>query len=241
MNDLTVPSHSASRTMTLTGHLTELRRRLIWSIVITAAGMIVSQYFIDEIMYFLTSPAGKLYFIKPAEAFFIYFKVVLTSGAIVASPFLFYEFWAFLIPAFSQKEKTVLSLLVPSSLILFISGIAFAFFIVLPKGLDFFMAFTSSTVQPMISMESYLDFVLMLVLPFGFIFNLPLILLVFAQMGLISSAGLKKKRRYVIFAAFILAAVITPTTDMVSQCFLAAPIIVLYEISRIIIQYIMQK
>lgn len=81
----------------------------------------------------------------------------------------------------------------------------------------------------------------MLVLPFGFIFNLPLILLVFAQMGLISSAGLKKKRRYVIFAAFILAAVITPTTDMVSQCFLAAPIIVLYEISRIIIQYIMQK
>lgn len=241
MNPLSIPSHDAAATMTLTGHLTELRKRLIWAIIATAAGMAVSNYFLDEIMYFLTAPAGKLYFIKPAEAFFIYFKVCLTAGAIIASPVLFYEFWAFLVPAFTRHEKKVLSLLVPTSLLLFLCGIAFAFGIVLPQGLHFFMSFTSATVQPMITMESYLDFVLMLVLPFGVIFNLPLLLIVLAKAGLITSAILRKKRRYVIFFAFVAAAIITPTTDMVTQVLLAAPMIVLYEVSRIIIQYGLRK
>lgn len=228
-------------TMTLTGHLTELRRRLIIIIAATAIGMAVSNYFLDEIMYFLTFPAGKLYFIKPAEAFFIYFKVCLTAGAILASPILFYEFWAFLVPAFTNHEKRILAALVPSSLLLFLGGIAFAFGIVLPQGLHFFMSFSSDAIQPMITMESYLDFVLMLVLPFGIIFNLPLLLLVLAKADLITSAALRQKRRYVIFFAFVAAAVITPTTDMVTQVMLAAPIIVLYEISRLIIQYVLRK
>ena len=103
------------------------------------------------------------------------------------------------------------------------------------------MSFTSENVQPMITMESYLDFVLMLVLPFGFIFNLPLLLLVLAKADLITSAMLRKKRKFVIFFSFIAAAVITPTTDMVTQCLLAVPMIGLYEISRIIIQYVLKK
>lgn len=240
MNTLSV-HHDDAATMTVTGHLTELRKRLIIAIIATAIGMAVSDYFLDEIMDFLTAPAGKLYFIKPAEAFFIYFKVCLTAGAIIASPVLFYEFWAFLVPAFTSHEKKVLAALVPSSLILFLIGIAFAFGLVLPKGLGFFMSFTSETVQPMITMESYLDFVLMLVLPFGFIFNLPLLLLVLAKADLITSAMLRKKRKFVIFFSFIAAAVITPTTDMVTQCLLAVPMIGLYEISRIIIQYVLKK
>ena len=240
MNSLTLHNHDDA-TMTLTGHLTELRKRLIIAIIAVAIGTAVSNYFLAEIMYFLTAPAGKLYFIKPAEAFFIYFKVCLTAGAIIASPILFYEFWAFLVPAFTNHEKKTLLALVPSSLVLFLVGIAFAFGVVLPKGLGFFMSFSSATVQPMITMESYLDFVLMLVLPFGFIFNLPLLLLVLAKADLISSAMLRHKRKYVIFFAFIAAAIITPTTDMVTQVLLAAPMIVLYEGSRLIIQYIMRK
>ena len=119
MNTLSV-HHDDAATMTVTGHLTELRKRLIIAIIATAIGMAVSDYFLDEIMDFLTAPAGKLYFIKPAEAFFIYFKVCLTAGAIIASPVLFYEFWAFLVPAFTSHEKKVLAALVPSSLILFL-------------------------------------------------------------------------------------------------------------------------
>lgn len=159
--------------MPLTGHLSELRRRLIISIAMLAVGMILSNFWLDEIMAFLSAPAGKLYFMKPAEAFFIYFKVMLTAGAIITAPVLFYEFWAFLVPAFTTHEKRLLFFLVPTSLTLFLSGIAFSWFIVLPRGLQFFLNFSSDSVQPLLSMESYLNFVFMLVLPFGLIFNLP--------------------------------------------------------------------
>ena len=222
--------------MPLTGHLSELRRRLIISIVMLAVGMILSNFWLDEIMAFLSAPAGKLYFMKPAEAFFIYFKVMLTAGAIITAPVLFYEFWAFLVPAFTTHEKRLLFFLVPTSLMLFLSGIAFSWFIVLPRGLQFFLNFSSDAVQPLLSMESYLNFVFMLVLPFGLIFNL----LGAHRLGetrLISSDMLAKKRKYIILLSFVAAAVITPTTDILSQCLLAMPMIVLLEISRLIIKY----
>ncbi|MCH3949845.1 MAG: twin-arginine translocase subunit TatC [Acidaminococcus sp.] len=232
---------SSGTVMSLTGHLTELRSRLIKAIIALVLCTIISELRIDDIMHFLTAPAGTLYFIKPAEAFLIYFKTGLTAGAILSSPVLFYQFWAFVVPAFTTEEKRTLMAVVPLSLLLFLSGIAFAFFLVLPQGLRFFLAFTSETVQPMISMESYLDFVLMLVLPFGVIFNIPMVLCVFAKMGLISSQMLRKKRKFVIMASFILAAVITPTTDMVSQCLLAVPMIALYEGSNLFIRFVLRK
>ena len=228
---------SKEAVMPLTGHLSELRRRLIISIAMLAVGMILSNFWLDEIMAFLSAPAGKLYFMKPAEAFFIYFKVMLTAGAIITAPVLFYEFWAFLVPAFTTHEKRLLFFLVPTSLTLFLSGIAFSWFIVLPRGLQFFLNFSSDAVQPLLSMESYLNFVFMLVLPFGLIFNLPLVLIVLAKLGLISSDMLAKKRKYIILLSFVAAAVITPTTDILSQCLLAMPMIVLLEISRLIIKY----
>lgn len=228
---------SKEAVMPLSGHLSELRRRLLISLAMLAVGMIISNVWLDEIMAFLTAPAGKLYFMKPAEAFFIYFKVMLTAGAILTAPVLFYEFWAFLVPAFTAREKTTLMVLVPSSLVLFLTGIAFSWFIVLPQGLRFFLTFSSDFVQPMLSMESYLNFVFMLVLPFGVLFNLPLVLIVLAKLDFITSAMLVKKRKYIILLAFIAAAVITPTTDILSQCLLALPMIALLEISRLIIRY----
>lgn len=228
---------SKEAVMPLSGHLSELRRRLLISLAMLAVGMIISNVWLDEIMAFLTAPAGKLYFMKPAEAFFIYFKVMLTAGAILTAPVLFYEFWAFLVPAFTAREKTTLMVLVPSSLILFLTGIAFSWFIVLPQGLHFFLTFSSDFVQPMLSMESYLNFVFMLVLPFGVLFNLPLVLIVLAKLDFITSAMLAKKRKYIILLAFIAAAIITPTTDILSQCLLALPMIALLEISRLIIHY----
>lgn len=228
---------SKEAVMPLSGHLSELRRRLLISLAMLAVGMIISNVWLDEIMAFLTAPAGKLYFMKPAEAFFIYFKVMLTAGAILTAPVLFYEFWAFLVPAFTAREKTTLMVLVPPSLILFLTGIAFSWFIVLPQGLHFFLTFSSDFVQPMLSMESYLNFVFMLVLPFGVLFNLPLVLIVLAKLDFITSAMLAKKRKYIILLAFIAAAIITPTTDILSQCLLALPMIALLEISRLIIHY----
>lgn len=227
--------------MTWTQHLNELRWRLIKCLLAVVIGTIVCAWFIEPIIQFLTAPVGKLYFMKPAEAFFIYFKVAICGGAILASPILFYQFWAFLVPAFTTKEKKVLSLYVPISLFFFFLGIAFSFYIVLPRGLQFFMTFGSDSVQPLLSLESYLDFVLFLVLPFGFVFNLPLALILLAQAGLVTSKALKKIRKYVIFLTFVAAAIITPTTDVISQSLLAVPMILLYEGSIFFIKVFMRK
>ena len=112
---------------------------------------------------------------------------------LLAAPVLFYELWAFLVPALTGRERSALMLFVPSSVLLFWAGIAFAYFFVFPQGLHFFTTFAGGNIAPMLSIESYLDFFLMLVVPFGFIFNLPMVLIVLAQMGVVTSALLKRQ------------------------------------------------
>lgn len=227
--------------MTFVDHLSELRRRLIKSAIAVVIGMAVSAWYIDDIVAFVTSPAGTLYVMRPAEAFLIYMKLALWSGAVLASPILFYQFWAFLLPVFTTHEKKILALFVPASVLLFLGGLAFSFAVVLPQSLHFLMTFTTAEVQPLWSLEGYLDFAILMVLPFGVIFNMPLLLVALAKMGLVSSEQLKQVRKYVIVLSFIVAAIITPTTDMVSQSLLAVPIIVLYEFSLAFIRYILRK
>lgn len=227
--------------MTFVDHLSELRSRLIKSAIAVVIGMAVSVWRIDDIVAFVTSPASTLYVMRPAEAFLIYMKIALWSGAVLASPILFYQFWAFLLPAFTTHEKKILVLFVPASVLLFLGGLAFSFAVVLPQSLYFLMTFTTSDVQPLWSLEGYLDFALLMVLPFGVIFNMPLLLIALAKMGLVSSEQLKLVRKYVIVLSFIVAAIITPTTDMVTQSLLAVPIIVLYEFSLAFIRYILRK
>ena len=229
------------KTMTLTEHLGELRTRILHSLAALGVGTAISSVFIDEIIAVLTAPATNLYYMRPAEAFFIYIKVALACGVLLASPILFYELWAFLVPALTGRERSALLLFVPSSVLLFWAGIAFAYFFVFPQGLNFFTNFAGGNIAPMLSIESYLDFFLMLVVPFGFIFNLPMVLIVLAQMGIVSSALLLRGRKYMVVASFILAAIITPTPDVITQTLLAVPMILLYEGSRMFIHYILRK
>lgn len=235
------PLDNNDEAMTLTEHLGELRRRILHSLAALAAGTLVSSFYIDEIVAVLTAPATNLYYMRPAEAFFIYIKIALACGVLLAAPVLFYELWAFLVPALTGRERSALMLFVPSSVLLFWAGIAFAYFFVFPQGLHFFTTFTGGNIAPMLSIESYLDFFLMLVVPFGFIFNLPMVLIVLAQMGVVTSALLKRGRRYMVVASFILAAIITPTPDVVTQTLLAVPMILLYEGSRVFIKLVLRK
>ena len=235
------PLDNNDEAMTLTEHLGELRRRILHSLAALAAGTLVSSFYIDEIVAVLTAPATNLYYMRPAEAFFIYIKIALACGVLLAAPVLFYELWAFLVPALTGRERSALMLFVPSSVLLFWAGIAFAYFFVFPQGLLFFTTFAGGNIAPMLSIESYLDFFLMLVVPFGFIFNLPMVLIVLAQMGVVTSALLKRGRRYMVVASFILAAIITPTPDVVTQTLLAVPMILLYEGSRVFIKLVLRK
>ena len=162
----------AEGNMSLIAHLEELRRRLIRSLIAIAIGSCIAYFFIDDIMHYLTVPAGKLYYMQPSEAFFTYLKVGIFTGFLIALPVVFYHVWRFFLPALTLSERKVVGVVVPASVLLFFSGLAFSFFFVLPAGVKFFLGFGNMELQPLLSVDKYLDFVIAFVLPFGIIFEL---------------------------------------------------------------------
>lgn len=227
--------------MTLTGHLTELRSRIIRAAAALALGTLACSFFSEPIFRFVTASVGELYFSRPMDAFFVYLKMLLCAGALISSPCLFYQLWAFLIPAFLQKDRRRLTFFAMLSVALFLGGCGLAFFFVLPKGLQFFLSFGGPSFKPLLTMEGYLDFAAALILPFGAVLNLPLVLILLARMNLVTSSFLRKKRKIVIFMAFVAAAVFTATTDIFTQCLLALPAIALYELSIVVISCVLKR
>ena len=227
--------------MSLIAHLTELRSRIIKCLVATGLGSVVGYYYIQEIMHYITLPAGKLYYMQPAEAFFTYLKVACVAGFLLALPIIFWQVWRFFLPALTTKERMVLGIVVPTSVVLFFCGLAFSFFLVLPAGIKFFLGFGNTELEALLSVDKYFDFVIMFVLPFGFIFELPLVITILGKMGLITSAFLKKYQRIIIFLSFVVGALISPTPDVFTQSMIALPIIVLYEVGYFIVRYILRR
>lgn len=227
--------------MSLIAHLTELRARLIKSLLAVAVGSGVGYYFIDDIMHYLTLPAGKLYYMQPSEAFFTYIKVAVVAGFLLALPVVFYQVWRFFLPALTRRERMTLGIVVPVSVLLFFAGIAFAFFLVLPAGIRFFMGFGNAELEALFSVDRYFDFTLSFVLPFGFVFELPLIITILGKLGILTSKFLGRYQRIVIFLSFVLGAIITPTPDIFTQSMIALPMIVLYEVGYGIVRFILRK
>ena len=187
------------------------------------------------------APKEKLYYMQPAEAFFTYLKVACVAGFLLALPIIFWQVWRFFLPALTTRERMVLGIVVPTSVVLFFCGLAFSFFLVLPAGIKFFLGFGNTELEALLSVDKYFDFVIMFVLPFGFIFELPLVITILGKMGLITSAFLKKYQRIIIFLSFVVGALITPTPDVFTQSMIALPIIVLYEVGYFIVRYILRR
>jgi sec-independent protein translocase protein TatC len=202
---------------------------------------VIGYFYIQEIMHYITLPAGKLYYMQPAEAFFTYLKVACVAGFLLALPIIFWQVWRFFLPALTTRERMVLGIVVPTSVVLFFCGLAFSFFLVLPAGIKFFLGFGNTELEALLSVDKYFDFVIMFVLPFGFIFELPLVITILGKMGLITSAFLKKYQRIIIFLSFVVGALITPTPDVFTQSMIALPIIVLYEVGYFIVRYILRR
>lgn len=227
--------------MSLVEHLTELRSRLLKSIIAVVIGSTAAYCYVGEIVNFIAAPAGKLYYMNPAEAFFAYMKVALFVGFLLALPVVLYQAWQFIMPALEAKERLIAFLLLPASLVLFFGGVLFAYFMVLPAAITFFIGFSTDNLQPMFSLGQYLSFVLSFILPFGFVFELPLFILVLAKVGLIGSEFLTKRRKHVIVLSFVVGAVVSPTPDIFSQTMMAVPMILLYEVSILIVKYLLKK
>ena len=225
----------------LRDHLQEFRKRLIICLVVVAIAALACYNYVDDIIALLSGPAGKLYFMNPSEGFFTYMEIALYAGILFTLPVLLYEVWAFVAPALWPEERRAVLVILPTAVVLFYVGLAFAYYLVIPAAVTFFMGFATQTLQPMFSLESYLSFILALTLPFGFIFELPLIVVFLAKIGLVTGDFLKGKRKILIVIAFIFAAVVSPTTDIFTQTMIAVPLIVLYEISLFIVCKVMHK
>ena len=229
-------------TMSLTDHLAELRSRLIKALLAIAVGGCVAWFFLDEITNWMVQPVGKLYYMKPGEAFFTYLKIDIAAGFLIALPVIFYHAWQFFLPAMTRGERAVLGILVPASVLLFFTGLAFSFFLIMPTALKFFMGFgmESENLQTWFSFGSYFDFVIMFVLPFGFVFELPLVIIVAAKLGILTSEWLGKYRRYVFFFSFVIGALVT-SPDVITQIAVAIPVILLYEVGYLVVKYILRR
>ena len=217
--------------MTYVEHLSELRQRLLCSILALLVGMGIAFWQMDRLLLFFTAPVGQLYVIRPAGFLLVYCKLALWVGMLLSSPVLLYELWSFLLPAFTEQSRRWMWICLPLSFLLFIGGMGFSYFLVLPKSLSFLLSMGNAYMQPMISVENYLDFLLMMVIPFGFIFNVPLISVLLLKSRVVQWQQMKRARRYVIFASFLLAAIITPTPDVMNQCLVACPLVIAYEMS----------
>lgn len=214
-------------------HLGELRRRLIRCLIAVLITSMLSFIFAKQIFNILILPAGDidLIFIEMTEMIGTYMKVSVASGIILAMPYLVYQVLMFIFPALTAKEKRYVLLIIPWVALMFIGGILFGYFILVPPATKFLITFGSDIASPQIKIGNYISIVIRLLLAIGLVFELPIITTFLARIGVVSPKWLAAKRKLALVFAFILAAIITPTFDPINQSLVAAPLIILYEMS----------
>lgn len=224
------------------GHIAELRARILWIVGIFLAAAIVAFFFSAPVVAYLIAPAKvSLVFVRPGEAFWVYFQVSVAMAFVVSVPVLIYQLLAFIFPGLTPSErKWVWWSLVPV-IGLFVGGVLFAYFVLVPMIYSFFMGFGSDLLKPMISVAAYISFVTGLVIPFGVVFELPVLIALLSGLGLVTPMFLAKFRKYAILIIFIVAAFLTPGTDPISQTVMALPLIGLYEVSVGVAKIIYRK
>ncbi len=234
--------------LSLTEHLAELRTRLIRSIAAVAVGFCVAYAFIEPIFAVLSKPLEEvvppgtsLIFTSYPEAFFTYLKLALTCGIFMASPVILHEIWAFVAPGLYPHEKKWALPFVVFSTIFFVGGALFGYIVVFPAAFNFLASYAGQDLKLLPSVSEYFSLTIKLLLGFGVAFELPIFMVFMALIGILDARMLRKNRKYALLIIFILAAIITPTPDVVNQCLLAAPLLVLYEISIFLVSIICKR
>ena len=226
--------------MSFLDHLEELRRRLIYSVIATAVGFLVCWGYAENIFALMQKPImealhrngmpEKLVYLNPTEPFNLYLKIGFMAGIFVASPFILYQLWMFVSPGLYRNEKRYVLPFMVSTIALFLSGGFFGYRMVYPAALDFLIGY-GRQFQPMITVGEYTDLFLTIILGLGVVFELPILVFFLALMGVVTAGWMWRNVRYAILAIFVIAAILTPTTDILNMCLFAAPMVVLYLLS----------
>ncbi len=234
---------SGDKKLSLFGHLGELRQRLIRCLIALLITTAVSFFFAKQIFNILILPTGgiNLIYIEMTEMIGTYMKVSLVSGIILAMPYLIYQLIMFVSPALTRKEKKYVYLILPWIALMFLGGVIFAYFILLPPATKFLITFGSDIATPQIKIGNYISIVSRLLLAIGLVFEMPVVTTFLSRLGVITPKWLSGKRKLAIIFAFILAAIITPTFDPVNQSLVAVPLIILYEMSIWLAKLVQRK
>ena len=251
MNDQSTPEIDESKAP-LIEHLIELRQRLLWAVAALVVAFGFSLFFADDIFAILVKPLtaafpageGTLIYTKLYEAFFVEIKVAMFAAFFLAFPIISNQLWAFVAPGLYAQEKRAFLPFLIATPVLFMAGAALAYFIVMPTAFRFFIGFEGEVAglaqEALPAMGDYLSLVMQFILAFGVCFQLPVLLLLLNRAGLVTREQLKGLRRYMVVAAFALAAILTPP-DVISQLMLGIPLILLYEVSLAIMWFTDRK
>ncbi len=237
-------SNPAEEKMPLTGHLLELRTRLVRILIVVGIGFAGCYFFRDFFFRIITKPLADampkhshMIFTGLPEAFFIYMKIAFFASLFLTSPYTLYQVWKFISPGLYRQEKKYVVPFVISSSLLFIGGVLFGYYIALPPAFSFFLEFSTDFLKPMISFREYLDLSLKFLLAFGLSFEMPVFIFFMTKVGIVNSRMLSRQRRYAILVIFIAAAVLTPSPDALSQILMAIPLLFLYEVSIFVARF----
>jgi sec-independent protein translocase protein TatC len=224
---------SAEEKQSILYHLRELRLRLIRSLIAIAVASVIAFIFYEWIFYIMKLPAQgiNLVFIEMTEMIGTVMRVCLIAGIMLAMPYLVYEGIMFVSPALTPREKKYVYLILPWIALMFVGGVVFGYFILIPPATRFLISFGSNIASPEIRVGNYISVMARLLLAVGLVFEMPVITTFLARLGVVKPAWLARRRKAAIIVAFILAALITPTFDPINQSLVAVPLVVLYEMS----------
>jgi sec-independent protein translocase protein TatC len=224
-------------------HLKELRNRILYSAIAVLAGLGLGMIFGNWFIYLLKLPGGRMHLVtlNLVEPVGVYFKVSLTAGVIIAMPFLVYQFFAFVAPGLTPKEKRVVFTVLPAITFMFLAGVIFAYFVALPLALGFLYHFNAAIAQPLPSLSDYINVASRILLIMGLIFETPLIIIGLAKLGVVSPKWLASQRKWWIVLAFVIGAVVAPTPDPVDQSIIAVTLILLLELGILLARLVYKK
>ena len=230
-------------------HLTELRIRLVRALLGVAVGVAIAGWFSDYIFRFIMAPVlaslpegqRALNYTSYLEPFLVYLKVALYGGFFLAAPWVLYQLWLFIAPGLYKREKKLVVPFVVSGTLLFYSGVAFTYFVVMPYAFPALAAIAGPDMRPLLTMREQLTLVLAMMLGFGVVFEIPVIIAFLAMIGLVTPQFLAKYRRHAIIVNVILAAILTPTGDPFNLAIMAVPMIVFYEIGILVARIVGKK
>ncbi len=240
------PIEEENQEMHFLEHLEELRKRIIYVLIfLIITGIIVGLFISDLMQNIFLAPALEanlsLQNLLPFGQPFLYFKVILASATILTMPFFLYQFWLFITPALYNNEKKWIGVATFFTTFCFLAGIFFAYFVLIPSMLKFAANFGSSVIENNIDINEYFGFISIILIATGTVFEFPMLSLILTKIGLVTPKILRKYRRHSIVMILILAAVLTPTPDPISQLIFATPILILYEISILVSFFALKK